>query len=215
MAKGPQHAQRDAQTHPNEMSGTIDRLFRDPKPDWVEPRGPFFFLPENASLADVPGLVRDLCTARPEVCQANRASGQHRRTCVLLIQATDIDGGTARAFDAVAAAREAVATGDTNLLSNILLSSAAIQERSRSAKFKEGPFYGGRMDESDIFGATWRREHPNAPTPKTRYWVIINEYIEPVPVTVQSTWPAIVERSLYVAVRSAEAIALRRLRCLS
>ena len=71
------------------------------------------------------------------------------------------------------------------------------------------------MDESDIFGATWRREHPNAPTPKTRYWVIINEYIEPVPVTVQSTWPAIVERSLYVAVRSAEAIALRRLRCLS
>jgi hypothetical protein len=162
VAKGPQHAQRDAQTHPNEMSGTIDRLFRDPKPDWVEPRGPFFFLPENASLADVPGLVRDLCTARPEVCQANRASGQHRRTCVLLIQATDIDGGTARAFDAVAAAREAVATGDTNLLSNILLSSAAIQERSRSAKFKEGCTPMEASPAISFMAAAWMKATPLA-----------------------------------------------------
>jgi hypothetical protein len=76
-------------------------------------------------------------------------------------------------------------------------------------------FYGGPMDESDTFGATWRREHPNAPIPKTRYWVIINEYIEPVPVTVQPNWPAIVERSLYVSVRSAEAIALRHLYALA
>jgi len=36
----------------------IDRLVGDPKPDWVVRRGKFFFLPENASLADVPGLVR-------------------------------------------------------------------------------------------------------------------------------------------------------------
>jgi hypothetical protein len=41
--------------------------------------------------------------------------------------------------------------------------------------------------------------------------VIINEYIQPSPVTVQPTWPAIVERSFYVGVRSAEAIALRHL----
>ena len=39
---------------------TIDRLFRNPKPDWAERRGPFFFLPENASLADIRGLVREL-----------------------------------------------------------------------------------------------------------------------------------------------------------
>ena len=45
--------------------------------------------------------------------------------------------------------------------------------------------------------------------------MIINECIEPVPVSVQPTWPAIVERSLYVAVRSAEAIALRHLYALA
>ena len=114
---------------------------------------------------------------------------------MLLIQATDMDGGTARAFDAVAAAREAVATGDTELLSDILLSSAAIPgafppREIQGRLYADGGiasnfFYGGPMDESDTFGATWRREHPNAPIPKTRYWVIINEYIQPIPVTVQ------------------------------
>ena len=68
----------------------------------------FFFLPENASLAEVPGLVRDL-RAQVDIKFADRivqaASTGGRR--VLLIQATDIDGGVARAFDAVAAAREA------------------------------------------------------------------------------------------------------------
>ena len=53
-----------------------------------------------------------------------RAGSDGRR--VLLIQATDVDMGTARAFDAVAAARKAVATGDPKLLSDILLASAAI-----------------------------------------------------------------------------------------
>ncbi len=39
---------------------TIDRLFRNPKPDWWKRRGLLFFLPDNASLAAVPGLERDL-----------------------------------------------------------------------------------------------------------------------------------------------------------
>jgi predicted acylesterase/phospholipase RssA len=144
---------------------TIDRLFRNPKLDWVEQRGMFFFLPENASLADVPGLVRDL-RAQVDLQFAERigqaaSTDGHR---VLLIQATDIDGGTARAFDAVAAAREAVATGDTNLLSNILLSSAAIPgafppREIQGRLYADGGiasnfFYGGPMDESDTFGAT-------------------------------------------------------------
>ncbi len=204
---------------------TVDRLFRNPKPDWVERRGLFFFLPENASLAEVPGLVRDL-RAQVNLNFAERiaqAGADGRR--VLLIQATDIDNGTAHAFDAVAAARQAVATGDTDLLSNILLSSAAIPgafppREIQGRLYADGGiasnfFYGGPMDESDAFGATWRREHPDAPIPKTRYWVIINEYIQPIPLTVQPTWPAIVERSLYVSVRSAEAIALRHLYALA
>jgi hypothetical protein len=201
---------------------TIDRLFRDPKPDWLEWRGMFFFQPENPSLAQIPGLVRDL-RAQVNLKFAERivqggSAGGHR---VLLIQATDLDNGTARAFDAVAAARHAVATGDTKLLSNILISSAAIPGAFPPVEiegrlYADGGiasnfFYGGPQAEGDSFGEIWRREHPNAPIPKTRWWVIINEHIRASPVVVQPTWPAIVERSFYVAIRESEAIALRHL----
>lgn len=199
----------------------IYRLVRDPKPDWVVRRGMFFFLPENASFADVPGLVRDMRSeVNLEMAERIAQAGSDGRR-VLIIQATDIDTGTGRAFDAVAAAREAVAKGDPKLLSDILLASAAIPgafppREIQGRLYADGGiasnfYYGGPMEESDTFGATWRRQHPNAPIPKTRYWVIINEYIQPSPVTLQPTWPAIIERSIYVSVRSAEAIALRHL----
>lgn len=196
-------------------------LVRDPKPDWVVRRGMFFFLPENASFADVPGLERDL-RAEVNLKMAERiaqAGSDGRR--VLIIQATDLDTGIGRAFDAVATARHAVATGNPKLLSDILLASAAIPgsfppREIQGRLYADGGitsnfYYGGPMEESDTFGATWRREHPNTPIPKIRYWVIINEYIQPAPVTVQPTWPAIGMRSIYVSVRSAEAIALRHL----
>ena len=166
---------------------TVDHLFRNPKPDWVEQRGLFFFLPENASLAEVPGLERDM-RAQVDLKFAKRiveAGFGGRR--MLLIQATDIDNGTARAFEVVPAAREAVATGDTDLLSTILLSSAAIPgafppREIQGRLYADGGiasnfFYGGPMPESDTFGATGGASIPTRPIPKTRYWVIINEYI--------------------------------------
>jgi hypothetical protein len=201
---------------------TIDRLFRDPKPDWLKWRGMFFFQPENASLVEIPGLLRDL-RAQIDLKFAERIAhggsiGGHR---VLLIQATDIDSGTPRAFDLVAAARRAVATGDTKLLSNILMSSAAIPGAFPPVEidgrlYADGGissnfFYGGPQGEGDSFGEIWRLKHPNAPIPKTRWWVIINEHIRASPVVVRPTWPAIVERSFYVGMREAEAIALRHL----
>ena len=199
----------------------IDRLVRDPKPDWVVPRGLFFFLPENASFADVPGLMRDLCS---EVDvnfaeQIVRASADERR--VLLIQATDVDLGTGRAFDAVAAARKVVATGNPDILRNILLASAAVPgafppREIEGRLYTDGSitsnfYYGDPTGKNESFGAVWRREHPDAPIPKTRYWLVINEYIRPAPVTLQPKWLEIVERSIYMSVRSSEMIALRHL----
>src|SRR5262249_53099192 len=77
---------------------TIDRLFRNPKPDWWEQRGLLFFLPENASLAEVPGLVRDL-RSQVNLQFAKRIDQAGTLGRVLLIQATDLDNGTGHAFD--------------------------------------------------------------------------------------------------------------------
>jgi Patatin-like phospholipase len=37
-------------------------LYRNPKPDWVKTRWPFYFLPANESFATVPGLEREMRT---------------------------------------------------------------------------------------------------------------------------------------------------------
>ena len=198
----------------------VDDLFRNPKPDWVVPRGRFFFLPENASLATVPGLERNLQEEfNLEFAKRIELAGSDNR--VLLIQATNIDTGNGIDFDFVAAARKAVATNDTNNLSQILLASAAIPgafepREIQGSLYADGgivsSFYdGGDEDQRDSFGAVWKREHPNAPIPKTRYWVIINEYIKPTAEIVQPLWPTMMARSLYISMRAATITMLRHL----
>ena len=198
----------------------VDDLFRNPKPDWVVPRGRFFFLPENASLATVPGLERNLQEEfNLEFAKRIELAGSDNR--VLLIQATNIDTGNGIDFDFVAAARKAVATNDTNNLSQILLASAAIPgafepREIQGSLYADGgivsSFYdGGDEDQRDSFGAVWKREHPNAPIPKTRYWVIINEYIQPTAEIVQPHWPTMMARSLYISMRAATTTMLRHL----
>ena len=198
----------------------VDDLFRNPKPDWVVPRGRFFFLPENASLATVPGLERNLQEEfNLEFAKRIELAGSDNR--VLLIQATNIDTGNGIDFDFVAAARKAVATNDTNNLSQILLASAAIPgafepREIQGSLYADGgivsSFYdGGDEDQRDSFGAVWKREYPNAPIPKTRYWVIINEYIKPTAEIVQPHWPTMMARSLYISMRAATTTMLRHL----
>lgn len=70
---------------------------------------------------------------------------------------------------------------------------------------------GGGEDQRDSFGAIWKREHPNAPIPKTRYWVILNEYIQPTAEIVQPHWPTMMARTLYISMRSAATTRLRHL----
>ena len=199
---------------------TVDDLSRNPKSDWVVPRGIFFFLPENASLAKVTGLERDLHSQMNlEFAKRIEQAGSDNR--LLFIQATNIDTGNGIAFDFVDAARKAVAANDATNLTKILLASAAVPgvfepREIHGSLYVDGNvvssfFDGGDEDERDSFGAGWKREHPNAPIPKTRYWVIINEYIKPTAEIVQPLWPTMMARSLYISMRAATTTMLRHL----
>ena len=44
----------------DETIETIVQLYRHPKPDWVKQRGMLYFLPNNISFAEVPGLEREM-----------------------------------------------------------------------------------------------------------------------------------------------------------
>ncbi len=138
-----------------------DHLFRNPRSDFVAPRGPLFFALGNESFAEILGLEQklvesvDLAFAR-RIVQA----GGHGRT--LMIQATELDEGAAWPFDFVAAARHAVESRD-------------------GALFVDGSvmgniFYGANFKREDSFGAVWKRIHPGHPVPTMRYWVILNTY---------------------------------------
>jgi hypothetical protein len=199
---------------------TVDDLYRNPKADWVKTRGLLFFMPDNASFAEVPGLEREIdAVITEEFAERVARAGDEGR--VLIINTTNLDDGSPQPFRWAMAARDAVEKHDLKRLRNILLASsgvpAAFPPREIDGSiYVDGAvtsniIYGGNVKRGMSFGAIWKRMYPDAPVPTVRYWVILNNYAQAQPRTVQPTWPSVIERSLEIAVRASTNIALRHL----
>ncbi|MFM8874343.1 MAG: patatin-like phospholipase family protein [Phycisphaerales bacterium] len=199
---------------------TVDQLYRNPKADWVRTRGILFFLPDNASFAEVPGLEREI----DEVISDDfirRVAEQSAQGRVLLINTTNLDDGSPQPFRWGKEAQAAVAAHDPRKLRNILLASSGIPgafppREIDGSIYVDGAvtsniIYGGNARRAASFGAVWKRMYPGEPVPTVRFWVILNNYAQAQPRTVQPTWPSVIERSLEVAVRASTTIALRHL----
>ncbi|MEY2715678.1 MAG: hypothetical protein RIT24_2021, partial [Planctomycetota bacterium] len=102
-----------------------EHLYRNPKPDWVLARGVLGLLPDNASLAEVPGLEREL---RREIDRSfvERIAAEGDRARLLFVNTTDLDQGRAQPFELTHAAKRAVADGSLDRFHSILLASAGI-----------------------------------------------------------------------------------------
>lgn len=203
----------------------IDRFFRNPGRDWLKLRSPIYLLPELMSVATVPGLERAL-REQMSMSFAKEIVKESTPGRVLMIQASNLDLAIPHIFNFIDATRESVKTGDFDPMIEILLASSAIpglfppREINGSLYVDGGVvgnFYtGGRPSKPDYtFGGTWKREHPDLPIPKTRYWVILNGNLREAPKTSSGEWPAIVSRSLAVSVGSSEVVALRELYALA
>jgi predicted acylesterase/phospholipase RssA len=199
---------------------TVDDLYRNPKSDWMRTRGILFFLPDHASFAEVPGLEREVDTVISEDF-VRRVAEQSAQGRVLLINTTNLDDGSPQPFRWGKEAQAAVATHDPTKLRNILLASSGIPgafppREIDGSIYVDGAvtsniIYGGNARRGASFGAVWKRMYPDEPVPTIRFWVILNNYSEAQPRTVQPKWPSVIERSLEVAVRAATTIALRHL----
>ncbi|MDG1959057.1 MAG: patatin-like phospholipase family protein [Candidatus Binatia bacterium] len=203
----------------------IDHFFRNPGKDWLELRGHLYFSPENMSLAKIPGLERALREAismsfGKEIVAATTPGR------LLLIQASNLDQAVPQIFDLNQTAKDSVASGDFDPMIEILLASSAIPglfppREIGGSLFVDGGvvgnFYsGGHASEPDLtFGGIWKREYPERPIPKTRYWVILNGNLRESPKTSGGSWPDIASRSLAVSVGSSEVVALRELYALA
>ena len=199
---------------------TVDNLYRNPKGDWVKTRGLLFFLPDNASFAEVPGLEREIDTVIDERF-AERIAAESEDGRILLINTTNLDDGSPQPFRWGKAAQAAVQEHDLTRLRNILLASSGIPaafppRQIDGSIYVDGAvtsniIYGGNVKRGMSFGAIWKRMYPDEPVPTIRYWVVLNNYARALPRTVQPTWPSVIERSLEVAVRASTTIALRHL----
>lgn len=203
----------------------IDEFFRNPGEDWLELRGPLYFLPEQMSLAKVPGLERAI---RGEMSESFAQEIVDATTPgrILLIQASNLDEAIPEVFDFSRIARKALDEQDSAPMGEVLLASSAIPGLFPPREIDGtlyvdggvvGNFYsGGRPSEAEnTFGGIWKRKYPDQPIPKTRYWVILNGNLREAPQTSGTSWASIASRSLAVSVGSSEVVALRELYALA
>ena len=202
---------------------SIDRIvniFRNPQKDWVKQRGLLYFLPDNISFAEVPGLervIRDTLTM--EMLRRIAKAGADGR--ILAVNTTNIDEGTSRVFNLVAEAQRAVDSGQLDRFHNIMLASAGIpgvfpHRMIDGEIYVDGGvtgniIYGGQGAEDDKIPARWQEAYPNLPIPKIRMWVIFNNQFRPLPEVTAPNWLAVVRRSLETATRASTATAVRHL----
>src|SRR5262245_22966268 len=198
----------------------IVNLYQNPQEDWVKQRGFLYFLPDNISFAEVPGLEREMrkhITA-DMVGRIAKAGADGR---LLLVNTTNLDTGTSRVFDLVAEAQHAANSDELERIHNIMLASAGIPgafpfriidgELYVDGGVTGNIIYGGRIAEEDSLPALWQKAYPNLPIPKFRFWVIFNNQFRPVPVVVAPNWVAVIQRSLETSTRAATATAIRHL----
>jgi Patatin-like phospholipase len=198
----------------------IVELYRNPRPDWFRPRGLLSFITGGASYGDIPGLERDIHKTLDETMMRRLVeAGKDGR--LLAVNTSNLDFGEMRAWDLVAEARRALKTGESDRVYRILLASSAIPGAFPPREIDGGLYvdgamtgnilYGGPLSSEDSFSAVWKRLYPGTPVPPTRYWIIFNNQVLPLPEVVQPNWKSVLPRSVDTSSRSATVNAMRHL----
>ena len=198
----------------------IVNLYRNPGEDWVKQRGMLFFLPDNISFAEVPGLEREM-RSHITMDLVRRVASAAADGRLVAVNTTNLDNGTSRVFDLGAEARRAVAENNLDRIHSVMLASAGIpgafpfrmidDELYVDGGVTGNIVYGGRITEDQSLQALWQKAYPSLLVPKTRFWVIFNNQFRPMPVVTAPNWPAVIQRAMETSTRAATATAVRHL----
>ena len=203
-----------------EALAQCEHLYRNPKADWVRTRGVLGLLPENASLAEVPGLEREL---KREINWdfVRRVAAEGERGRLLFANTTDLDQGRAQPFELTRAAKRAVDEGSIDRFHDILLASAGIPGVFPPREIDGTLYADGGVTSNILYGAPanyeetlfyrFKQAFPNQEGLRMRYWVVFNNQVQSPPKTVQRGWLAVLGRSVEVAIRASTVTALRHL----
>jgi predicted patatin/cPLA2 family phospholipase len=200
--------------------GQVLKIYRNPRPDLMRPRGLLFFLPHYASFTRIPGLEGNIREAI-DLEFLNRIVREGRRQRQLLVNTTNLDDKDMHVWNVVEEAESALRTGDVDRVHRILLASAAVPgvfppREIDGRLYVDGGvtgniLYGARTREEDSFPAVWKRTYPDLPIPKLRYWVVFNNQFRFLPQITRLTWAAIMYHSIELAIQSSTVNSIRHL----
>ena len=200
----------------DEALTSIADFYANPDPNWATKRGKMYFMPKHVSLFNDCHLQDTLRGAIDKPLVEALAKGQAEDR-LLLIGTTNLDAGRGQVFDLGREAKEALQSGSLDRIPSILLASSAIPGVFPPMEI-DGMYYGDGGATSNLFIvgfskddgplARFTKRHPEAPLPKIRVWVLVNEPLVPVPALTQPRWLSVGGHALQTLTSTNELFAL-------
>lgn len=197
----------------------ILKIYQEPQGDWGELRDWFFFLPGRESFFDPTGIKRDIAREMDNRALLGMARGAAEDR-LLAIGTTNLDLGLPHTWDLSEEAVGALATSKPERVHEILRASAAIPAMFPPVVIDDTLHVDGGttsniliiddLRANDTPRHILRERFPETPIPRLRYWVIINNRINPEPKVIQPSWVSITLSSVDTMIRSAELTTLRQ-----
>lgn len=194
----------------------IVEFYANPEANWVKQRGKLAMMPHHVSLYNDCHLQETIREAIDEPLVRGVAEGASEDR-LLLIGATNLDAGRGRPFNLGKEAQAALETGSFDRINSILLASSAIPTVFPPVEIDEMLYADGGAT-SNLFVVTLSSEgglvdkfiarHPEAPMPKLRMWVVVNERLVPQPAVTQPRWMSVGGRALDTLTATNELFAL-------
>ncbi|MGB5160443.1 MAG: patatin-like phospholipase family protein [Thermoanaerobaculia bacterium] len=201
----------------DEAYAEVADFYAEPEPNWAHKRGELALLPHHASLFNDCHL-QDMIRKKIDPALVSAVAQGAAEDRLLLIGATNLDAGRGRPFNLGEEAKAALESGSFDRVQSILLASSAIPGIFPPVEIDQ-MLYGDGGATSNLFLITFsgtegplaqfRQRHPEAPVPKTRIWVVVNEALVPQPAVTQPRWLSVSGRALDTLTKTGELFALR------
>ena len=203
-----------------ESYASVAAFYANPQENWVKKRGKLFILPHHISLFnDLPlqEYIREQYNEQV-LRQVAERSAEDR---LLLIGATNLDIGIGHVFDLSQESQRAQEDGSPERAHSILLASSALPGIFPPVEIDDFYYADGGVSAQIFFNHSleqahgpltqWRELYPEAPLPKFRLWIILNESLRLQPTIIHPRWGAVATRSLTTLMRSSLLASLRNI----
>ena len=197
------------------ISRVVD-FYANPQANWLDKRGALAILPKHVSLFNNCHLQDTIRGAidQPMIEALAQVAAEDR---LLLISATNLDVGIGHVFDLGMEAQQALELGSADRVSSILLASSAIPGAFPPIEM-DGMLYADGGATSNLFVASFpgpdgviarfNKVYPEAPLPKIRVWVVVNQKLKPLHSVTQPRWVSVSTRALATLTSTSQLFAL-------